>query len=398
VVVFDVFDRSDSLPASHAESRAAFLNRAHTTFWAEVRRVMEEWFARVPADAQRDLRARLRSTDDRQFDAAHWELYLHESLIRAGFSVTLHPSVRGTNRHPDFLVDDGETGFYVEAAVVADSDRDVVLARRRARVFDALDRLSDPNFFLWIDVHREGDSDLATRPLRGGLLRWLATLDPDHVQQRLAQTGDIESVDPFEWQDAGWHIRFRPWPKAVEARGPSEHGLLGVFGPGDVALINDVAPLRRTLAAKGSAYGALDRPFVIAARTGGMFTDDFDVLNALYGTSQVEFGRRPDGSIVSRDIRALDGYWRAPGGWAHTHVSALVIARNLSPWSVAEAVTSIWEHPAPTMPMPSLSMWRRLATDGAQVREHPPTIAPNEFFGLPAGWPGTDPFGASEQK
>lgn len=46
-----------------------------------------------------------RARDDEQFRSAFLELYLDESLIRAGYVVTIHPSVNGTTTHPDFLVE-----------------------------------------------------------------------------------------------------------------------------------------------------------------------------------------------------------------------------------------------------------------------------------------------------
>jgi hypothetical protein len=58
---------------------------------------MQEWLNHIESDSDyTDLRQRFRSRDDEQFRSAFLELYLHESLLRAGYAITIHPSVDGT--------------------------------------------------------------------------------------------------------------------------------------------------------------------------------------------------------------------------------------------------------------------------------------------------------------
>src|SRR4051812_45213903 len=121
--VFDELTRSDPSPRSENESSSRFLNRAHTPYWAAVRGLIEEWFSRLPDANQAEVSGRLRSTDDRQFHGAFWELYLHESLVRCGFEVDCHPELRGTSRRPDFLARRDGDAMYVEARVAYESSR-----------------------------------------------------------------------------------------------------------------------------------------------------------------------------------------------------------------------------------------------------------------------------------
>jgi hypothetical protein len=282
---------------------------------------------------------------------------------------------------PDFLVETGDGEFYLEARVASAADDLITADRRRNRVYDSLNRLDSPNFFLWVDVEGEGTADPATRGLRGALEEWLATLDPDDIHRQLVETEDIRSIAPFEWKADDWYLVFRPWPKAPESRGGEQIRPLGVFGPSQASLVDDVKPLKKALSDKGSAYGELDRPFVIAVRTSSMTTDEFDILGALYGSLQVQFIRGPDGQTATREVRAPDGYWFGGTHWRHRHVSGVLIARSLQLWTVSGDVPTLWEHPDPERPSVVPPMWARAFVGESSLEHVDPTIAPNELFG-----------------
>jgi hypothetical protein len=90
-----------------------------STYFAAVRGVIEDWFARFPTVAQKDLRSRFRSDDNSRCLGAFWELYLHEVHLRLGFKLERDPKVPGTTKRPDFLVRGGAQPFYLEATTVA---------------------------------------------------------------------------------------------------------------------------------------------------------------------------------------------------------------------------------------------------------------------------------------
>ena len=109
--VFDKLGRTDGSPALEGEGHFGFLNRAQGPVFDRIRRLVDDWYQRYPLAGRADLRGRLRSDDDRAFIGAFWELYQAESLTRRAFEIRLHPDVPGTDRHPDFLADDGTTSF-----------------------------------------------------------------------------------------------------------------------------------------------------------------------------------------------------------------------------------------------------------------------------------------------
>ena len=384
--VFAARTRTDASPSDHSESTADFLDRVAGPYWDQVRELIEEWTEHLPAAGRADIVGRLRSSDDRQHAGAFWELYLHETFVRSGCSVTIHPTVPGSPRQPDFLIAQGDEAFYVEAKAIVSKATDAGASARKRRVYDALDKIACPNFFLQIDVNRVGEADLPTAALRRKLEAWVARIDPDTWTIEDYESG---SGNRFTWAESGWQLEFRPFPVKVEARGRPDHRPLGIFGPIQAAWINDDVTLRSALADKGAAYGALDHPLVIAVNSHAFSHDDFDTLNALYGTEQITISMTDRGAPPV-PTRAADGYWLA-GTWAHQHVAGVLVGRSITEYRATIAPT-FWSHPEPHKPVAPLPIWRVAdpLVDHIEYRE--PQTPVHELFGLPEVWPIGDAF------
>lgn len=367
MTIFSLTTRTDPSPASHGDSHFQFLDRVSGPYWDQVRDLIEDWFSRLCPDAQADVQGRLRSTDDRQSKGAFFELYLHECLLRMGYSVTCHPELAGTSRRPDFLAEKDGRSIYVEARSASPSNVTVRKSALVNEVYKSLDKLDSPNFFLWIDVATQGDAPLGVRSLRGCLERWLAELDPDDSTIVGKRRDDLPG---FPYEDAGWKIDFRAIPKSPEARGRKGVRPLGIFGGGG-GRVQDEEGIRGALADKGSAYRSLDAPFVVAIASGSISLKDYDVRNALYGTESTVMARNPD------------GYWYGGNRWDHRGVSGVLVVKSLHPAFVGKQQHTIWEHPDPEHAVDAFLMWRRavVGADGGMTFVEPPR-AQADWFGL----------------
>lgn len=382
--------RTDPSPASHGDSQFQFLDRVSGPYWDQVRDLIEDWFSRLCPDAQADVRGRLRSRDDRQSKGAFFELYLHECLLRMGYSVRCHPELEGTSRRPDFLAERDGRSIYVEARSASSSDVAVGGSARVNAVYESLDKLDSPNFFLWIEVERQGDAPLGVRPLRSLLEKWLAGLDPDDHTLVGKHRDDLPG---FTHQDAGWRIDFRAIPKSPTARGREGARPLGIFGAGAAHWVQDDEDIRGALTDKGSAYGALGAPFVVAVASSSITLDDNDVLNALYGTEVVELRTFADGTKSTFMTRKPDGYWHRGDRWDHRGVSAVLVVKNLHPAFVGQQRHTIWEHPDPEDAVDAFPMWRRsvVSSDGSMTFIEPDR-SQTEWFALSEPWPTGEAF------
>lgn len=211
--IFDDVERTDAAPSGHGESAFDFLNRVAGEYWLHPRQLMQTWADQIPDPPDyNDLRQRFRSHDDEQFRSAFLELYLHECLTRAGYRVTIHPSLPATTRRPDFYAERAGAGFYLEAIAPGASPEAKAAARRRAVLFDTVNRLGDPNFLLWLSALREGPRPPASARLREDLRRWLSQLNPDDFT-------DLETAPEHHWEHDGWAATFKPIPRRPDARG-----------------------------------------------------------------------------------------------------------------------------------------------------------------------------------
>lgn len=388
--LFEAINRTDPQPARFLEGTYRFLNRVSSPYWQQVRDQMEMWLSHVPHPHRKDLRERLASGNDGQFNGAYLELYLHESFLRLGAEVLIHPDTP-SGRHPDFLVRDDVQEFYVEArSILQQSDADRAKGGRQAALYDALQALNSPNFFLWIDVQEIGPDDLPKRPLVRALERWLATLNPDEEQERLTRYNTLDVLKRFESSDRGWTVSFRAIPKSLPARGHDGIRPLGMFGGLDVDVVDGVGPLKRALLEKGNAYGAPEGPFIIALGV-DWFTarDDFDITGALFGTSQLQFSPTTG---ETRHTRAGDGFWFGGDRWLRAHVTGVLQVNNLQPALFASASPTLWLHPEPARPIVPPEAWSVMDPTSGEMVRHEARRSHPDLFGIPENWPVGVPF------
>src|ERR1051326_2171910 len=147
--LFDSPPTTDVGPASHGEPHIDYMTRTGRPAFALARILIERWLAQVPHPHRRPLITRLRSRDDRQFEAAFFELYMHTLLMRLGCAVKIHPRAGGKGGRPDFLATTpaGEK-VLVEATHVEEvSDSERAGGARLTAAYDLLNGMSVPDYF-----------------------------------------------------------------------------------------------------------------------------------------------------------------------------------------------------------------------------------------------------------
>lgn len=382
--LFDDFERTETAPATHQESSYEFLNRIAGDYWEHPRALMQEWLDHMPSNLEyNDLCQRFRSRDDEQFRSAFLELYLHESLVRAGYAVTIHPEVPSTSRRPDFLAQRDDVRFFIEAIAPGSAQPEKAAAQRRAVLFDTVNRMDDANFMLWLDELQEGTSPPASARLRRDLQRWLAQLDPD-------APWDPDTAPTRHWEHGGWAVKFRAVPKRPDARGTRRNDrTIGVYAHTGAELIDDAPAIKKALATKHHEYGDLGAPFIIAVGTYIHDRDRWHSGNAMYGHVAVQISEAPDGSMVTREVRQPDGYFGTPPDWANHNVSGVLLVNQLMPYYVQRAETTLWRHPNPVHELPDVVglPGDTLSLADSELIEVPATTKADQFFELPDPWP-----------
>lgn len=383
--IFDDIARTDGSPAREEDS-FAFLNRAATPYWSQVRSFVDGAFSEYPVEHAPDLRNRFRSKRWSEHVGAWWELYLFTLIRAVGYEVEVHPRLPNVSTRPDFLVHTGEGGFIVEARHVAAGIRSGDEQTGRDDWITApLDGLTHPNFMVGVKILARASQRPRRAAVTAGVLSWLDGLDPDELS-----TGPAEDLPRLAGQAGDWRFELEALPVKAERRGHSGRRLVGRY-PGSGGYDNTKAALRAALKVKASKYGRPGCPFVLAPLLTSGFLDTEDVVGALFGSEAVQLSG-PELERV-RVIRRSDGFWIAGDGFRGTRVSAVLVGNAVLPWTVGKFVPRLWINPGAAQPLGAeLPLPTARIDSNGQLVFSPEQRTGAELFGLDPEWPGRRPF------
>lgn len=386
MVLFTEMARRETRSAYYAEPRYSYLNATARPPFERVRILLERWAGEHPALVDKQWLGRFQSEDDRAFLGAFFELYTCAVLTHQGFTTEREP-VGERGKRVEFRVSrGGEPRFLLECRLVAGSDLGSTEQKRINRVYDAIDRLTSPDFFVGIQVIRAATNDPPGAQLRAFLKERLGSLDPEETA-RIEEESGFEGVPHWRWSGGEWEIEFWPITKRPEACGKEGVRPLGMLSTG-VKVLDTPGPIVSALKAKASRYGRPDMAYVVAIDALETFASEHSIEAALFGKTRVSFLR--DGRVVQG--RAGDGFWLGARGPQHKRVSAVLFAFHLVPWSIKSSDPDLWHNPwADHALAPDLWAGRQMLPDtttGRVVRLEGRSIA--EILGLPAEWPGWD--------
>jgi hypothetical protein len=384
VSLFSAGVRVQDGPRTQTESDYAFLDRSPRAICESVRQTLDKWYLHLPDHARESIRSRFSSNDLGHHRGALLEIYLHECFRQLEYEIDLDIGREDPDHvRPDFLFDRDGVSFYLEASAALGAD---VLGNRTRRalaaaVYDAIAQIDAPDFFLMVDIVACGDRMPARRDLIGPLKSWLAVLDADVVLASY-NTGGLLPEKRLTFD--GWNISVQVVPVSPEHRGAPDHEVLGSRSEG-FAEIDDASQLRSKLKRKGTRYGQLDRPYVVALLCAGDFVEDRDIADALLGTTALRFNPY---THETGTVRQLDGFWHGPKGPQNTRVSALITIAQLNWGSAAVVGPTVWLNPWAARPLRASLPWRTydISSDG-HFTETEATVQAHELLDLPETWP-----------
>lgn len=380
-------DRSDRTPRRSAEPQAEFYDRVAGSYWDQVREVINEWWSHFPAHAQSSLRSRLLDRNsDSNVSSALWELYLHEMLLGSGCIVEVEPEIGTRGKSPDFLVTLDDQQFVVEAIWKAERLDDAEKGALTAQLLDVIDSVPSHNFYVAVTVNTAGPTAPPQRRLKAKLTQWLAELDPDQV---LADLQNGHQVLPgTTWQEVGWSISFEALPRDPDKRGKPSSRTIGVYPWSGIGRL-DTTLVLDAVKKKGSRYGELSIPFIVAVGASTAFPDAEDIEMALYGKT-IEYLESPPGTAHER---LSDGYWTPSSDGPHSNVTAVLVVDNPAPWTWAKNTPVLWRsaHPG-SLTAPLLPTWGEARLINNRVEHSMPAAPAHAAIGLTANWPIGDAF------
>jgi hypothetical protein len=356
-----------------------YLNRSSRTEAERVRGLLEEWCSSYPAKARSELISRLRSRRDLDHVSAVFELALHEVLRRAGLCLTPHPEISGGRGRPDFLVTSTiGVPYYLEATLTFDATDKERGEKLLAQLYDILDKIDSPNYFIGVFSRGLPDAPLKARVIRGKLQRWLGSLD--YSQCVAWATGEGNEAQ-LSHSESGVTLVFTAIPKHTCRPGTRA---IGLQVP-EARWTNFSDAIRSRLLDKVGQYGRPDAPLVIAVNVFALSVDRDEVMDALFGHIADAIDRETG---ATRQTRTPNGFWYGPAGIQNTRVTGVIWTSGLDAWNLADRVLEWVPNPwaAPELSELGFPLTRVRWQGNGFVVEHGPTIG--QSVGLPAGWPG----------
>jgi hypothetical protein len=382
--LFDNIVRTDAGPASHSEDEYSYYNRSARPAAESIRRLLQQWFSRYPKGHQPELRARFKA----DFQSAFFELFLYELILRLGAVPVPHAVVEtGISARPDFRVDSprGATS-YLEARVARDESAAETRNRRvLGSIYDQINKLPIADWFLRI-VHLRiaGSRQPALRRFKKELLAWLESLDYEaHVSRRETPVS-LDELPSWRFADDVFEIEISAIPVSRERRGAPDHRPIGIY-PVERGWQDTGSMLRKALERKGTKFGQLSAPYVIAVNCLSSFEfDRIDQMEALFGKEQFLMGPEDEEPVM---IRRPDGFWFGPKGPRHTRVSAVLFCQ-VGPWNVHKAQLCLYHNPWAQYPYDGeLNECPRAVPRGSKM-DWLSGLDPAKVFDLPDDWPG----------
>ena len=390
--VFSDRERVNTTPRG-AESMFAFLDRVAEPVWDRIRQLIEDWVREYSPADQRDLLGRLRrGGPDLEFIAAYWELVLYHGLKALGFKVCCHPEINGTLKRPDFLVQDDTCSFYLEAKVLGEDFPDRQRDQARDDITHQLNqRVRSERFFVSVQFNAETTRPIPIRRFASAAQSWMDNLSLAQVRSEVDTAGSFGAT-PWNWQDerSGWSISLTPMLRSDSTRSDGVVGLM--LGSGTASYVDDRTPIRKALDEKAYRYGDhFDRPFVIALGIARAFTDDMDIVDALFGDEVFLFNPVTN---AGEPVRRPNGLFMGASGPRCRRVSGILVAGYVAPWVSGDVGLKLWKNPWATHPL-NCDVGGVATTiernDSGALIATPATVRTGELLGLPPDWPGPAP-------
>ena len=246
--LFDDKPRSHTSPSRRAETTYSFLDRSSLPEFERVRCMLERWVERLPKERQQKAVANLRHNPpgsrqkEIQFNAAFFELFLHEFLLGTEGEVVVEPMIDGLT--PDFEVTEELAGRSQLTYMVEAKDIDLERGSKlegdwnERRALDSLDEISSPDFHLIVRM----DGNLESLPPKAHLKKPFEKLlkEANYVEVlRVAQGQfNLEHLPAASFPHGSWTVTGYLMPVSPEHRGKTK-GFVGVVSKGG-GIVDDI--------------------------------------------------------------------------------------------------------------------------------------------------------------
>lgn len=365
VVLFDDKERNYTRPSLRAESTYSFMDRSSLTGYAHLRQMLQRWVDRLPPDKQKSIVGEMRHkgrgslNEEKGFNGAFFELFLHEFLNGTGGYVVVEPKI-GNNPLDFGVTEKGPIGTAINYAVEA-TDINVIRDTKleshwnEGYALDILDEVCSPDFRLY--VHTEGtlNSIPRSRDLKRPFEELIRDANYDQISATAELYGPHEQIMPkAEFQHGNWRITGHLVPVPRDRR-PRKGGFIGA-GPTKAGTYDAAGKTKKRLYEKAKQHAGVDN--LIIALRGDWWLERDHVAEALFGSRAYEVYTPTDPPGVrplppAREVQKPDGFWFDTKGPKNEHVIGVAVFHSLYPHNVDRATATFYGNPYTEKPLPA---------------------------------------------
>lgn len=334
-MLFEDYLRTNDSRKVHTQSDYDFLNLSSWETVTYVREKVIDWYKNSTGSI--DWEKRFKSKDNQEHKGAFFELFCHELLVKSGYKVKTHSKqVNNTSKVPDFeAIKGSEIKFYLECTLANAPKHSLSIEKLQNEIVEVVENIDSPNFFINIDFAKTGVHTISRTKFKKFIDEIITNL-PDH--------NIINNKDGYHWTyiEKNWEINISFLQKSQQMRDKGIKRSLGILSYGSARIIDSTQPLLNSLKQKrASKYGILECPFIIAINTSDYYLQDIDIMQSLFGA---QFFSDNGFSLSSIDT-GFSSFFIKNNRIQNTGVSAILIARDLSPWRLDNSPIDLWHNP-----------------------------------------------------
>lgn len=279
MVLFENKVRTDLNYAKNLDNTFDFYDRSARPEFQTARERLNDWFSRYPAKNQHKLKAEFK--EEKKFKSAFYELFIHELFSQQGFELEVDPVIPNLGT-PDFLASKNNLSIYIEATVSEEiSDEKRRNENRKHVLFDSLNKIKSPDFFIGID---ELEFKSKKQPNAKKIILFVENNikknNAVETEERLSKNNYSRLVN-FFYIDEDIKISFKLYPKTESARGNINHRPIA-HGPGETFIGGSESVIKSSCIKKARKYKRIGYPLIICANVLSFRgVDDIDINNAI---------------------------------------------------------------------------------------------------------------------
>ena len=248
-----------------------------------VRKELNRWFSNYPIEHRKELK----NSFKKHFYDSFYELFLHQLFLQLGFQIEIHPSIKNSNKRPDFLISKNDLEIYIEAKVVTGkSKEEEANERKKNEVLDNLNKIKSKEFFLHISKFEfNSNKQPRIKEIVQFVEEQLKNVNADEVEEILKSSG-LAQLPSIQISNNDIDLVLGLIPKKKSARNDYKRPI-GIL-PSESFWGGGEQKLREAIELKAKRYGRIDKPFIVCINSlDKKTTDKLDIDSAIWGAKGI---------------------------------------------------------------------------------------------------------------